>query len=154
MNHCLGCGLEIPEVPLKKSKFLQEGFCSLECQDKKKGEEKSKFFRIEKGKKPTFHNCQEWLELRYRAFREYGATCMNCGCRSGSLQVDHIKPRSKYPHLELEFCNLQVLCKPCNHGKRNHDEEDFRPEWAKKKYPLPSSVELAFPEFDLEFPEQ
>ncbi|RYZ77711.1 MAG: hypothetical protein EOP05_00795 [Proteobacteria bacterium] len=46
--------------------------------------------------------------------------------RSGAMHVDHIKPRSKYPHLELEFSNLQVLCRQCNFGKSNKYEDDFR----------------------------
>lgn len=41
--------------------------------------------------------------------------------------MDHIKPRSKYPHLELVFNNLQILCKNCNQGKSNIDETDWRP---------------------------
>lgn len=42
------------------------------------------------------------------------------------MHVDHIKPRSKYPELELEFTNLQILCADCNLGKRNHDSIDWR----------------------------
>ena len=53
------------------------------------------------------------------------------------MHVDHIKPRSKYPRLELDFDNLQVLCEDCNLGKSNRYKVDLRP--AKKKasvYPL------------------
>ena len=42
------------------------------------------------------------------------------------MHVDHIKPRSLYPDLELEFENLQVLCKYCNLEKSNKDEIDYR----------------------------
>ena len=42
------------------------------------------------------------------------------------LHVDHIKPRSKYHELELDFNNLQILCEDCNLGKLNINEEDFR----------------------------
>ncbi|RYZ77144.1 MAG: HNH endonuclease [Proteobacteria bacterium] len=51
---------------------------------------------------------------------------MLCRSAQGSMHVDHIKPRSKYPHLELEFSNIQVLCPPCNFGKSNKYEDDFR----------------------------
>lgn len=74
-----------------------------------------------------FFESREWQTLRYRALKVYGRKCMNCGTVEGVLQVDHIKPRSKYPQLSLEFSNLQVLCKPCNMGKGNTDETDFRP---------------------------
>src|SRR5262249_39926358 len=40
---------------------------------------------------------------------------------------DHIKPRSKFPELELELGNLQVLCADCNLGKRAWDQTDWRP---------------------------
>lgn len=43
------------------------------------------------------------------------------------MHVDHIKPRSKYPALELVLSNLQVLCEDCNLGKLAHDETDWRP---------------------------
>lgn len=44
------------------------------------------------------------------------------------MHVDHIKPRSKYPHLAYDVNNLQVLCQDCNFGKSNHDETDWRRE--------------------------
>jgi hypothetical protein len=42
------------------------------------------------------------------------------------MHVDHIKPRSKYPDLELSRQNLQVLCEDCNLGKSNKYEDDWR----------------------------
>ena len=42
--------------------------------------------------------------------------------------VDHIKPRSKYPELSLVFDNLQVLCGACNKGKGNKYQTDYRPD--------------------------
>lgn len=75
----------------------------------------------------SFYASLEWIQLRYKVFLQYGRTCMCCGTTSGPIHVDHIKPRSKYPNLSLEFENLQVLCKPCNFGKSNIDETDWRP---------------------------
>ncbi len=46
--------------------------------------------------------------------------------RNNPLQVDHIKPRSTYPHLVLVEDNLQALCQSCNKGKSNTDETDWR----------------------------
>ena len=51
---------------------------------------------------------------------------MLCAKTKGVMHVDHIKPRSKFPDLELEFDNLQILCKACNLGKSNKDQTDFR----------------------------
>lgn len=67
----------------------------------------------------------KWAELRYAAFKLYGKKCMCCGSIE-RLEVDHIKPKSKYPELKYEFDNLQILCKICNIGKSNKDETDWR----------------------------
>ena len=75
-----------------------------------------------------FYDSPEWRNLRYRVLRKYGFKCMACGARPGvyPLHVDHIKPRSKYPDLELDENNLQVLCRDCNLGKSNHFDDDLR----------------------------
>lgn len=74
-----------------------------------------------------FYKTWEWLALRYQILKKFGPQCMLCRTMSGPIQVDHIKPRSKYPDLALDFNNLQVLCLECNRGKSNHDETDYRP---------------------------
>jgi 5-methylcytosine-specific restriction endonuclease McrA len=51
---------------------------------------------------------------------------MLCGATE-RIVVDHIKPRRKFPELELDLDNLQVLCNDCNMGKSNDDYTDFRP---------------------------
>jgi 5-methylcytosine-specific restriction endonuclease McrA len=73
-----------------------------------------------------FYSNEKWLRLRYQALIKYGKRCMVCGDMESQIHVDHIKPRSKYPELELEISNLQILCKACNLGKSNQDETDFR----------------------------
>ena len=47
------------------------------------------------------------------------------GAKAGGgvvLHVDHIKPRSKFPELELSLDNTQVLCADCNLGKGAWDD--------------------------------
>ncbi|MCA1806848.1 MAG: HNH endonuclease [Actinobacteria bacterium] len=51
---------------------------------------------------------------------------MSCGSTE-RLEVDHIRPRSHFPWLELELSNLQILCKPCNSSKSNRHYTDYRP---------------------------
>lgn len=91
--------------------------------------------RVEAEKKsfcpgPAFYQTDEWRALRYQALRRYGGSCQCCGRKPPLivLHVDHIKPRSKYPELELDINNLQVLCEDCNLGKSNKDETDWRPD--------------------------
>lgn len=82
-----------------------------------------------KKKVKDFYSTREWRELRADAFIKYGRHCCLCGrgVEHGIvLHVDHIKPRSKYPHLELDLDNLQILCEDCNLGKSNRYEDDWR----------------------------
>jgi hypothetical protein len=77
---------------------------------------------------PEFYVTREWRELRYHAIKFYGRTCMCCGASNTQIHVDHIKPRSIFPELELKLENLQILCVDCNLGKSNKDFTDFRNE--------------------------
>ena len=74
---------------------------------------------------PTFYESSAWQTLRYKALKLHGAKCQLCGAQ-GKLHVDHIKPRSKFPELELRLDNLQVLCQDCNLGKGAWDSSDWR----------------------------
>lgn len=81
-----------------------------------------------KHEKDKFYRSKAWVELRYQVLNKYGHRCQKCGAtkQEASMHVDHIKPRSKYPHLELDFDNMQVLCRDCNMGKSNKYEDDYR----------------------------
>lgn len=75
----------------------------------------------------AFYDSRKWLEVRYLAIKKHGRICMACRATNCELHVDHIKPRSKFPELELDIDNLQILCRACNLGKSNKDETDWRP---------------------------
>lgn len=75
----------------------------------------------------AFYRSWEWKKARFETIKKYGAVCMCCGYEGPRIVVDHIKPRSKFPKLELDLSNLQVLCNDCNMGKSNDDYTDFRP---------------------------
>jgi len=76
-------------------------------------------------RKPEFIFSPEYLSVRYEALKRSNGKCQLCGSRD-RLEVDHIKPISLYPKLQLEISNLQVLCHQCNSGKSNTDQTDFR----------------------------
>lgn len=84
----------------------------------------------------VFYESREWQELRYKAIKLSDGKCQACGINGKETQihVDHIKPRSKYPELELVLSNLQILCRPCNLGKSNLDETDWRPDEMKERF--------------------
>lgn len=85
-----------------------------------------------------FYDSGEWQNIRYKVLQR-GKGCCDCcknrGTSKNPLQVDHIKPRSKYPELELSLDNLQVLCKACNKGKGAWDETDWRDEPDRNRLP-------------------
>lgn len=76
--------------------------------------------------KDDFYKTDKWRRLRYRVLRAHPMKCMLCGSEQKPMHVDHIKPRSKHPHLAYEITNLQILCEACNIGKSNNYEDDFR----------------------------
>lgn len=85
--------------------------------------------RVGKKKDGDFYESWEWKRVRYEILKEHGAKCMLCGATKedgAKICVDHVKPRARYPHLELEKSNLQVLCNDCNMGKGRWDETDWR----------------------------
>ena len=96
---------------------------------KKRNKTKGHSFHVTPSK--SFYSSPEWLALRYRVLKKYGSVCMLCGATRDDgvkMHVDHIKPRSKFPKLALEFSNMQILCEHCNIGKSNKDETDWRPD--------------------------
>lgn len=76
----------------------------------------------------TFYKSQAWRSLRYLALRNSkGCNCCGATTADGvALHVDHIIPRYKAPHLQLNIDNLQVLCEDCNIGKGAWDDTDWR----------------------------
>jgi hypothetical protein len=79
-----------------------------------------------------FYDSRPWQRIRYQALLRNDGRCECCGNRpteGAPLHVDHIKPRSRFPALELDLSNLQVLCRDCNLGKSNKDATDWREQW-------------------------
>lgn len=80
----------------------------------------------------AFLRSYEWRKLRMQAIEHYGRRCQACGASPTDgvtvIHVDHIKPRRQFPHLALVLENLQILCEPCNHGKGNWSQTDWRPD--------------------------
>jgi len=80
--------------------------------------------------KKDFYSSRLWKILRYQAFEKYGNKCQCCGGTPKddlTMHVDHVKPRSTNPELELDINNLQVLCEDCNVGKLNQWDTHWKP---------------------------
>ena len=63
-----------------------------------------------------FYSSSEWIRLRLKALSRDRYTCVSCGFKGESrdLQVDHILPRKTHPQLRLVIDNLRTLCRPCH----------------------------------------
>lgn len=76
-----------------------------------------------------FFSTVAWKMIRYDVLKRDGGRCQLCGMSSHDgiiLNVDHIKPRRKFPALALSIDNLQTLCSSCNWGKLERDQTDWR----------------------------
>lgn len=95
---------------------------------KKAKRKKTRKSKRRQRKNETFYESREWRDVRYEALKLYDRRCVCCGRKPPEVQlhVDHIKPRSKRPDLELDINNLQIMCKDCNLGKSNKDSIDYR----------------------------
>jgi 5-methylcytosine-specific restriction endonuclease McrA len=134
--HCSSSSLTTRIVVFKNGSEHRQQICSL-CKRTKyvpKGEKKkrtpidrihfeSALLTKKYGK--SFYTSERWIRLKHSIVEKYGKECMACGAQE-RICVDHIKPRSKYPDLEWDIGNLQVLCQPCNKGKGAWDETDWR----------------------------
>jgi len=131
-NKCHVCNISAQNVGhslLVREKGLTCRKCLPEDDPHRKRLETGKS-RITKKKKTSFYESKKWRILRYKALSLHGSSCQCCGRNYKEhnviMHVDHVKPRSKYPSLELELSNLQILCEDCNLGKLNLDETDWR----------------------------
>ena len=74
-----------------------------------------------------FYQTEAWIIRRDETLAKYGKKCQKCGATPPvPIEVDHIKPRSHYPELQLDPDNLQVLCKQCNIEKSNKNNTNYR----------------------------
>jgi hypothetical protein len=86
--------------------------------------------RQEDGGTDAFFNSNTWKRLRFEVLAERSGCCDLCGRsyreHGVALEVDHIKPRSRFPSLAMDKDNLQILCFDCNRSKSNRDTTDWR----------------------------
>lgn len=89
----------------------------------------------QEGDKNYFHthkyegikNCN-WAGGRADRFRRLilkrdDYTCQVCGLKDEEIvQVDHIKPRSKFPELSFDISNGRTLCPNCHERKSNKEK--------------------------------
>ncbi len=84
---------------------------------------KKDLLRIAQNDYATFRASELGQLLKQRLYKAQEGKCNNPSCNLGlpitHLQMDHIKPVSRYPALSVEPANFQLLCGPCNNIKSN-----------------------------------
>lgn len=145
---CMGCKKNYADISRIKGPVLDKkghdlrkrkvdlaqraGFCSWNCALNEFGDygaARSALEGICLAFRPDFYELRQWRNLRYDVLKERGARCECCGRTAQHgiiIHVDHIKPKSRFPHLALDINNLQVLCADCNLGKGARDDTDWR----------------------------
>lgn len=66
-----------------------------------------------------------WRRLREQVLTEE-PWCRWCGVRRSTV-VDHVLPRSRYPHLAHDRTNLAGSCRPCNTSKHDRLPGQWQP---------------------------
>lgn len=84
-------------------------------------------------KKGPKNNCwnggtEKWWKIKAKVRDDY--TCQICGLREVEImEVDHIKPKGRYPEFAKELNNLVTLCPNCHKRKtiREHKQQLDKP---------------------------
>jgi 5-methylcytosine-specific restriction endonuclease McrA len=117
---------------IKSVRHLENKAIARERIDREAAETRARYAEERKanGGEGDFYTSGKWNRLRYQVLMEANGKCVLCGRSQREhgvvMEVDHIKPRSRYPNLSLVKSNLQVLCFDCNRGKSNRDTTDWR----------------------------
>ncbi len=123
--YCNSCHKNRKITVFRVGHYTQCRYCFRKAEKKKDKEERASAREESYSSRRGFCDTKEWRILRGWALEFYGEICHACGSKE-RIQVDHIKPKSKYPELAYEFDNLQVLCRACNFDKSNYHEIDYR----------------------------
>ena len=110
ITNCIESNFRI-QKPVDKSHYQ---FYQQFCQDFSLG--KYTAYLLGREKRRQFYLGKDWLALKRHVMETQPNVCVLCKTTS-DLQVDHIKPRWKYPDLELDPNNCQILCRACNNLK-------------------------------------
>lgn len=69
---------------------------------------------------------KRWQALRHEILERDGWACVDCGTRTGRLEVDHVKPVKHRPDLAFDRGNLATRCSSC-HARKTRIEVGWPP---------------------------
>lgn len=105
-------------------------FCSVSCYRTHEREEREAHPRT-RPKKRTLatirphrvRRTREYKEWRWACMERDNFTCRKCGTQDGELQVHHLYPWRRYPHLRFAVSNGHTLCRDCHRPLKGHEDE-------------------------------
>lgn len=68
------------------------------------------------------------VEIKDALIKETSSKCAYCESEMLAVsfgEIEHIRPKSKYPHLVLDWGNLTLVCSKCNNEKRDKYFEEL-----------------------------
>jgi hypothetical protein len=103
--------------------------------DKQRGKLKNEY----DAEATVFYKSAKWRKFRLTIIKRDNAHCQRCLIKynvitTSSLEVHHIKPRSKYPELAFEKTNTICLCKTCNTQLGVQEHLDFKFSFIEEEY--------------------
>lgn len=116
----------VPEKQPMFGKLLSEEARDKMKESSKKGSE-SPFFTGKTGRSFGLQVRDYWYKRKNNLIKTLGNVCAVTGkvCSFEDLEIDHIKPLSKFPELAYEITNIQLLCKE-EHRKKSAKESSKR----------------------------
>src|SRR5579863_502404 len=73
--------------------------------------------------RPAPSGSEGYLSIRSLVRRDFETCCAYClmkelyGGGEENYELDHFRPKSRFPQLKNDFYNLYYACHPCNHIK-------------------------------------
>lgn len=90
-------------------------------------ETRKKMSEAHKGERAWSWAGGKWPYKKRQVKTRDNYTCQICGLRDPEImEVDHIKPKKRFPELALELENLVTLCPNCHRRKTNREWKTCR----------------------------
>lgn len=80
--------------------------------------------KIPKAEKETLLSHYRHKDIKNALSQSSHSKCAFCESKpdeSGNIEVEHLAPKSLYPHLTFDWDNLLPACRKCNDAKRAYD---------------------------------
>lgn len=129
INNCKYCGKQIITTKGRNKKY-----CNMECRnkdylEKNKGENSPAWKGGKTSEARRRKATIEYKTFRKKVFERDNYQCQECGKKTRTLEVHHIKSQSEYPELIYDINNGITLCHECH---KLTDNYGYKVRWKKE----------------------